>query len=41
MPVMFVRQQSELFALDVRGIGASLATTTNWAANLVIGATCT
>ncbi|KAF8609784.1 general substrate transporter [Ceratobasidium sp. AG-I] len=32
-------QQSELFALDVRGIGASLATATNWSANLVIGAT--
>ncbi|CEL58187.1 Myo-inositol transporter 1 OS=Schizosaccharomyces pombe (strain 972 / ATCC 24843) GN=itr1 PE=3 SV=1 [Rhizoctonia solani AG-1 IB] len=32
-------QQSELFALDVRGIGASIATSANWAANLVIGAT--
>ncbi|KAG8745362.1 myo-inositol transporter [Ceratobasidium sp. 414] len=32
-------QQSELFALDVRGIGASLATATNWSANLIIGAT--
>ncbi|CAE6470247.1 unnamed protein product [Rhizoctonia solani] len=31
--------QSELFALDVRGIGASIATSANWAANLVIGAT--
>ncbi|KAG8691641.1 myo-inositol transporter [Ceratobasidium sp. 423] len=35
----FVRQQSELFALDVRGIGASIATSANWAANLLIGAT--
>ncbi|KAH7333022.1 general substrate transporter [Rhizoctonia solani] len=32
-------QQSELFALEVRGIGASIATSTCWAANLVIGAT--
>ncbi|EUC65437.1 sugar porter (SP) family MFS transporter [Rhizoctonia solani AG-3 Rhs1AP] len=32
-------QQSELFALEVRGIGASIATSANWAANLVIGAT--
>ncbi|KAG9079576.1 myo-inositol transporter [Ceratobasidium sp. UAMH 11750] len=32
-------QQSELFALDVRGIGASIATATNWSANLLIGAT--
>ncbi|CAE7173542.1 unnamed protein product [Rhizoctonia solani] len=31
--------QSELFALEVRGIGASIATSANWAANLVIGAT--
>ncbi|CAE6450150.1 unnamed protein product [Rhizoctonia solani] len=31
--------QSELFALEVRGIGASLATSTCWAANLLIGAT--
>ncbi|CAE6431495.1 unnamed protein product [Rhizoctonia solani] len=31
--------QSELFALEVRGIGASIATSTCWAANLVIGAT--
>ena len=32
-------QQGELFPLEVRGIGASLCTTTNWAANLLIGAT--
>ncbi|CUA76594.1 Myo-inositol transporter 2 [Saccharomyces cerevisiae S288c] [Rhizoctonia solani] len=32
-------QQSELFALEVRGIGASIATSTCWAANLLIGAT--
>lgn len=32
-------QQGELFSLDVRGIGSSLCTTTNWAANLLIGAT--
>ena len=32
-------QQGELFALEVRGIGTSLATTTNWAGNLLIGAT--
>ncbi|KAI0631817.1 general substrate transporter [Trametes polyzona] len=32
-------QQGELFALEVRGIGTSLATTTNWACNLLIGAT--
>ncbi|CEL62814.1 Myo-inositol transporter 1 OS=Schizosaccharomyces pombe (strain 972 / ATCC 24843) GN=itr1 PE=3 SV=1 [Rhizoctonia solani AG-1 IB] len=32
-------QQSELFALEVRGIGASIATSTCWAANLIIGAT--
>jgi len=33
------RQQGELFSLEVRGIGSSLCTTTNWAANLLIGAT--
>ncbi|THH19543.1 hypothetical protein EW146_g1641 [Bondarzewia mesenterica] len=32
-------QQGELFSLEVRGIGASLATTTNWGANLLIGST--
>ena len=32
-------QQGELFALEVRGIGTSLSTMTNWAANLLIGAT--
>ena len=32
-------QQGELFALEVRGIGTSLATTTNWAGNLIIGST--
>ncbi|KAI0074956.1 general substrate transporter [Panus rudis PR-1116 ss-1] len=32
-------QQGELFALEVRGIGTSFATTTNWAMNLLIGAT--
>jgi len=32
-------QQGELFGLDVRGIGTSLATTTNWGANLLIGST--
>ena len=32
-------QQGELFSLEVRGIGTSLCTTTNWAANLLIGAT--
>ena len=32
-------QQGELFSLEVRGIGSSLCTTTNWAANLLIGAT--
>ena len=32
-------QQGELFGLEVRGIGTSLATTTNWAGNLLIGAT--
>ncbi|KAI0641632.1 general substrate transporter [Trametes meyenii] len=32
-------QQGELFGLEVRGIGTSLATTTNWACNLLIGAT--
>ena len=32
-------QQGELFPLEVRGIGTSLATTTNWAGNLLIGAT--
>lgn len=32
-------QQGELFSLDVRGIGTSLCTATNWAANLLIGST--
>jgi len=32
-------QQGELFSLDVRGIGTSLATATNWSGNLLIGAT--
>lgn len=32
-------QQGELFSLDVRGIGTSLSTATNWAANLLIGST--
>ncbi|KAI0922652.1 hypothetical protein AcW1_002758 [Taiwanofungus camphoratus] len=32
-------QQGELFGLDVRGIGTSLATTTNWGANLLINST--
>ncbi|KAG8885479.1 myo-inositol transporter [Tulasnella sp. 332] len=32
-------QQAELFNLEVRGIGASLATATNWSGNLIIGAT--
>ncbi|OBZ76166.1 Myo-inositol transporter 1 [Grifola frondosa] len=32
-------QQGELFGLEVRGIGTSLATTTNWAGNLLIGST--
>ncbi|KAI0265420.1 general substrate transporter [Gloeopeniophorella convolvens] len=32
-------QQGELFSLEVRGIGTSLATTTNWSINLLIGAT--
>ncbi|KAG9022547.1 myo-inositol transporter, partial [Tulasnella sp. UAMH 9824] len=32
-------QQGELFALEVRGIGSSLATATNWTGNLIIGAT--
>ncbi|KJA23746.1 hypothetical protein HYPSUDRAFT_39576 [Hypholoma sublateritium FD-334 SS-4] len=32
-------QQGELFSLEVRGIGTSLATATNWAGNLLIGAT--
>ncbi|KAI0062567.1 general substrate transporter [Artomyces pyxidatus] len=32
-------QQGEFFSLEVRGIGTSLATTTNWAANLLIGST--
>ncbi|KIO15539.1 hypothetical protein M407DRAFT_86994 [Tulasnella calospora MUT 4182] len=31
-------RQGELFALDVRGTGSSLATATNWAGNLIIGA---
>ena len=32
-------QQGELFSLEVRGIGSSLCTTTNRAANLLIGVT--
>lgn len=32
-------RQGELFGLEVRGIGTSLATATNWAANLLIGST--
>ncbi|KAF9225052.1 general substrate transporter [Gyrodon lividus] len=32
-------QQGELFGLEVRGIGTSLSTATNWAANLVINST--
>jgi len=32
-------QQGELFGLEVRGIGTSLATVTNWSANLVINST--
>lgn len=32
-------QQGELFRLEVRGIGTSLATATNWSMNLVISAT--
>ncbi|KAK9465373.1 hypothetical protein V1512DRAFT_266178 [Lipomyces arxii] len=32
-------QQSELFPMEVRGIGASMATATNWGGNLIIGST--
>ncbi|KIK91161.1 hypothetical protein PAXRUDRAFT_150108 [Paxillus rubicundulus Ve08.2h10] len=32
-------QQGELFGLEVRGIGTSLSTATNWAANLIINST--
>jgi len=32
-------QQGELFPLEVRGIGTSLATATNWTGNLIIGST--
>ncbi|GAM82888.1 hypothetical protein ANO11243_008740 [Dothideomycetidae sp. 11243] len=32
-------QQSELFPLRVRGLGAALATATNWSANFVVGVT--
>ncbi|KIJ25722.1 hypothetical protein M422DRAFT_62206 [Sphaerobolus stellatus SS14] len=32
-------QQGELFSLEVRGIGTSLATATNWGANLIINST--
>ncbi|KAF8589738.1 general substrate transporter [Ramaria rubella] len=32
-------QQGELFGLEVRGIGTSLATATNWGGNLIIGST--
>lgn len=31
--------QGELFGLEVRGIGTSLGTAMNWAANLLIGST--
>lgn len=32
-------QQGELFALEVRGLGTSLCTATNWFCNLIIAAT--
>ncbi|KAF8452813.1 general substrate transporter [Boletus edulis BED1] len=32
-------QQGELFGLEVRGIGTSLATASNWSANLIINST--
>lgn len=32
-------QQGELFALEVRGLGTSVATATNWSCNLLIAAT--
>lgn len=32
-------QQGELFPLEVRGIGTSLSTATNWSANLLINST--
>ncbi|KAF5384690.1 hypothetical protein D9757_006243 [Collybiopsis confluens] len=32
-------QQGELFSLEVRGLGTSLCTATNWAANLLINST--
>ncbi|KAG6908372.1 hypothetical protein DXG01_004870 [Tephrocybe rancida] len=32
-------QQGELFGLEVRGLGTSLSTATNWAGNLLIGST--
>ncbi|KAG7445357.1 general substrate transporter [Guyanagaster necrorhizus] len=32
-------QQGELFALEIRGVGTSLATATNWAANMLINST--
>ncbi|KAK9246602.1 general substrate transporter [Lipomyces tetrasporus] len=32
-------QQSELFPIQVRGLGTSMATATNWAGNLIIGST--
>ncbi|KAG1778935.1 general substrate transporter [Suillus placidus] len=32
-------QQGELFGLEVRGIGTSLSTATNWSGNLLIGST--
>ncbi|KAF8624331.1 hypothetical protein AX17_007159 [Amanita inopinata Kibby_2008] len=32
-------QQGEMFGLEVRGIGTSLSTATNWAGNLLIGST--
>ncbi|KAL4400120.1 carbohydrate:proton symporter [Malassezia pachydermatis] len=32
-------QQGELFAIETRAVGTSIATATNWACNLIIGAT--
>ncbi|KAK9236777.1 general substrate transporter [Lipomyces kononenkoae] len=32
-------QQSELFPMQVRGLGTSMATATNWGGNLIIGST--
>lgn len=31
-------QQGELFALEVRGLGTSIATATNWTCNLIVAA---